>query len=69
MTMQINDSVRYVENSACTETAAHDHPVGEVVFGSGGTLGLRSRLLRAAESDAAAFSVDVPWTTGSLTLF
>lgn len=69
MTMQISDSVRYVDSSAGAETAAHDHPVGEVVFGTAGTLGLRSRLLRAADSDAAAFSVDVPWTTGSLTLF
>ncbi|MGE7384337.1 hypothetical protein ACQKM2_02370 [Streptomyces sp. NPDC004126] len=69
MTMQINDSVRYVDGSAGTETAAQENPVGEVVFGTGGTLGLRSRLLRSADSDAAAFSVDVPWTTGSLTLF
>ncbi|MFJ3921832.1 hypothetical protein [Streptomyces sp. NPDC090022] len=66
--MQINDSVRYVDSSAAAETAAHDHPVGEVTFGTGGTLGLRSRLLRTSDSDLAA-SVDMPFTTGSLTLF
>ncbi|WP_405828845.1 hypothetical protein [Streptomyces sp. NBC_00105] len=68
MTMQINDSVRYVDGSAGAETAAHDHPVGEVTLGASGMLGLRGRLLRSGDSDAAA-SVDVPWTTGSLTLF
>ncbi|GHD62687.1 hypothetical protein ACWCY1_13590 [Streptomyces goshikiensis] len=68
MTTQINDSVRYVDSSAGAETAAHDHPVGEVTFGASGMLGLRSRLLRTADSDAAA-TVDTPWTTGSLTLF
>ncbi|MEU2391403.1 hypothetical protein [Streptomyces sp. NPDC007369] len=68
MTMQINDSVRYADSSAGAETAAHDHPVGEVTLGAGGTLGLRSRLLSAADSDAAA-SLDMPWTTGSLTLY
>ncbi|MFG2715755.1 hypothetical protein ACGFX2_35260 [Streptomyces goshikiensis] len=67
MTMQINDSVRYVDSTGRAETAAHDHPVGEVTFGASGTLGLRSRLLRTADSDAAA-SLDMPWTTGSLTL-
>ncbi|MFJ4779989.1 hypothetical protein [Streptomyces sp. NPDC088762] len=67
MTMQINDSVRYVDGSAGAESAAHDHPVGEVVFGASGALGLRGRLLRTADSDAAA-SMDMPWTTGSLTL-
>ncbi|MER6197970.1 hypothetical protein ABT234_11475 [Streptomyces sp. NPDC001586] len=68
MTTQINHSVRYVDSGAGAETAAHDHPVGEVMLGASGMLGLRSRLLRTADSDAAA-SVDVPWTTGSLTLF
>uniref|UniRef100_A0AAU2JLS5 Uncharacterized protein n=1 Tax=Streptomyces sp. NBC_00049 TaxID=2903617 RepID=A0AAU2JLS5_9ACTN len=67
MTMQINDSVRF-DSSAGAETAAHDHPLGEVTLGVSGTLGLRGRLLRSADCDAAA-SVDVPWTTGSLTLF
>ncbi|MFE9840643.1 hypothetical protein [Streptomyces goshikiensis] len=68
MTTQINDSVRYVDSGAGAETAAHDHPVGEVTLGASGMLGLRSRLLRTADSDAAA-TVDTPWTTGSLTLF
>ncbi|MFD3556714.1 hypothetical protein [Streptomyces goshikiensis] len=67
MTMQINDSVRYVDSTGGSETAAHDHPLGEVTFGASGMLGLRSRLLRTADSDAAA-SLDMPWTTGSLTL-
>ncbi|MFE5808781.1 hypothetical protein OG444_35205 [Streptomyces sp. NBC_01232] len=66
--MQINDSVRYVDSSAGAETAAHDHPLGEVTFGASGTLGLRSRLLRTSDSDTAA-SLDMPFTTGSLTLF
>ncbi|MFJ5551662.1 hypothetical protein [Streptomyces sp. NPDC093225] len=64
MTRQIDDSVRYVDGSAGAETAAHDHPVGGVVFAASGTLGLRSRLLRSADSGAAAFP-DMPWTTGS----
>ncbi|MCX4546053.1 hypothetical protein [Streptomyces sp. NBC_01565] len=65
---QINDSMKYVDSSAGAETAAHDHPVGEVVFGASGTLGLRSRLLRAAGSDAGA-APDMPWTTGSHNMF
>ncbi|MEU9161443.1 hypothetical protein AB0D29_14390 [Streptomyces sp. NPDC048424] len=68
MTMQINDSVRYVDGGAGAEAAAHDHPLGEVMLAASGMLGLRSRLLRTADSDTAA-SVDAPWTTGSLTLF
>lgn len=65
--MQINDSMRYLDSSVGAETAAHDHPLGEVVFGVSGTLGLRSRLLRSADSDAAA-SMDMPWTTVSVPL-
>lgn len=61
--MQINDSVKYLARGGA-DTAAHDHPVGEVVFGASGALGLRSRLLRSADSDAAA-TMDVPWTTVS----
>ncbi|NXY95232.1 hypothetical protein HYE82_12720 [Streptomyces sp. BR123] len=68
MTMQINDSVRYVDSGAGAEAAAHDHPVGEMVFGAIGMLGLRSRLLRSADANAAAFP-DMPITTGSKDLF
>ncbi|MER6216529.1 MULTISPECIES: hypothetical protein [unclassified Streptomyces] len=64
MTKQLNDSVKYVGGGAGAKTRAEDHPVGEVVFGASGTLGLRSRLLRSADSDAAA-TMDTPWTTGS----
>lgn len=60
--MQINDSVRYLDSSAGAETAALDHPLGDVTFGGSGTLGLRSRLLRSGDSDTAA-SIDTPWTT------
>ncbi|GLX16526.1 MULTISPECIES: hypothetical protein [Streptomyces] len=62
--MQINDSVRYLDSSAGAETAALDHPLGEVAFGASGTLGLRSRLLRSADADTA-FTMDMPWTTGT----
>ncbi|WP_306329704.1 hypothetical protein [Streptomyces venezuelae] len=65
--MQISDSVKYVNGGAGAETAAHEDPVGEVTFGTGGRLGLRSRLLRAADLDAAA-SIDVPYTTGTITV-
>jgi hypothetical protein len=63
--MQISDSVRYVDAGA--ETAAQEHPVGEVTFGTGGALGLRSRLLRTADREAAV-SIDMPFTTGTITL-
>ncbi|MFF8606811.1 hypothetical protein ACF06X_12800 [Streptomyces sp. NPDC015346] len=67
--MQISDSVTYVDGGAGAETAAaaQDHPVGEVTLGSSGALGLRSRLLGAAGSHVAA-SMDMPFTTGTLTL-
>ncbi|MFH7599683.1 hypothetical protein WDV06_31975 [Streptomyces racemochromogenes] len=64
MTKQIDDSVKYLDGGAGAEVRAHEHPVGEVVFATSGTLGLRSRLLRSADSDAAA-TMDTPWTTGS----
>ncbi|MER6350199.1 hypothetical protein ACWC10_29295 [Streptomyces sp. NPDC001595] len=65
--MQISDSVRYVDGRAGAETAAQDHPLGEVTLQASGALGLRSRLLRTAECDAAA-SLDMPYTTGTLPL-
>ncbi|MFJ5773997.1 hypothetical protein [Streptomyces sp. NPDC093094] len=65
--MQITDSVLYVDGGAGARTAAQEHPVGEVTLGAGGALGLRSRLLRTAELDTAA-SIDLPFTTGTITL-
>ncbi|MFF0203384.1 hypothetical protein [Streptomyces sp. NPDC005017] len=65
--MQITDSVRYVDGGANADTAGQEHPVGEVTLGAGGALGLRGRLLRTAELDTAA-TVDVPFTTGTITL-
>ncbi|MFE6836665.1 hypothetical protein ACFVFI_17770 [Streptomyces sp. NPDC057705] len=61
-TMQINDSVTYVDGGVGAETAAHDHPVGEVMLGARGLLGLRSQLLSTTDSDAGALT---GWTTGS----
>ncbi|KIF04431.1 hypothetical protein PL81_18745 [Streptomyces sp. RSD-27] len=60
--MQINDSVTYLDGGAGAETAAQDHPVGEVMLGAGGLLGLRSRLLSTTDSEAGALT---GWTTGS----
>jgi hypothetical protein len=64
--MQISDSVRYVDGGAA-ENASQDHPVGEVTLGTGGMLGLRSRLLSSVGFDAAA-SMDTPWTTCTVPL-
>ncbi|MFJ8163704.1 hypothetical protein ACIRBY_22640 [Streptomyces sp. NPDC096136] len=61
-TMQINDSMTYVDGGAGAETASHDHPVGEVMLGAGGLLGLRSQLLSTTDSEAGALT---GWTTGS----
>lgn len=66
-TMQITDSVRYVGAGADAETAAQDHPLGEVTLGGSGTLGLRSRLLRTADCESAV-SLDMPFTTGTITV-
>jgi hypothetical protein len=65
--MQISDSVRYVDGGTGPETAAHDHPVGEVTLGASAALGLRSRLLRTVDCDAVA-SLDLPFTTGTITV-
>ncbi|WP_435971587.1 hypothetical protein [Streptomyces sp. Qhu_M48] len=65
--MQISDSVQYVDGGAGAETSVHDDPVGEVTLRAGGTLGLRSRLLRGTGLDAAA-TFDLPFTTGTIPL-
>ncbi|MEV7419438.1 hypothetical protein [Streptomyces sp. NPDC089919] len=65
--MQINDSSRYLDGIVGAETAAQDHPLGDAVSAVGGLLGLRSRLLRAADSGAVA-SMDMPWTTATVPL-
>ncbi|MEV6246050.1 hypothetical protein AB0M38_07575 [Streptomyces sp. NPDC051742] len=65
--MQISDSVTYVDGGTGAETAAQDHPVGEVTFGAGGALGLRSRLLGTGGLGAAA-SLDTPYTTCTVPL-
>ncbi|MFD0340486.1 hypothetical protein ACFVH0_17690 [Streptomyces sp. NPDC127117] len=41
---------------------ADEHPVGRIALGTGGRLGLRSRILGAADGGADCTS-DLPWTT------
>jgi hypothetical protein len=66
-TMQISDSVRYVDGGAGAETAAQDHPVGEVTLGASGALGLRSRMLGTGGVGASA-TMDTPFTTATVPL-
>ncbi|MCH0543456.1 hypothetical protein I3F58_28705 [Streptomyces sp. MUM 203J] len=58
--MQISDSVSYLDGGPLPE--AQDDPLGEVTLGTGGALGLRSRLLRASEC-GTGYTADPPWTT------
>ncbi|MEU6537799.1 hypothetical protein [Streptomyces sp. NPDC047000] len=62
--MQISDTVKYTDGNIPAETAAQDHPLGEARLGSTGTLGLRSRLLRAA-GHGPIDTPDLPYTTGT----
>jgi hypothetical protein len=39
-----------------------EHPVGRIALGAGGRLGLRSRILGAADGSTDCTS-DLPWTT------
>ncbi|MFB8037684.1 hypothetical protein ACFC5Z_33130 [Streptomyces sp. NPDC056004] len=41
---------------------ADEHPVGRIALGAGGRLGLRSRILGAADGSTDCTS-DLPWTT------
>ncbi|QNE78751.1 hypothetical protein F0344_32825 [Streptomyces finlayi] len=65
--MQISDSVRYADGGAGSETAAQDHPVGEVTLGASGALGLRSRMLGTGNAGTAPF-MDTPFTTATVPL-
>lgn len=65
--MQISDTVKYTDGGIPAETAAQDHPLGEATLGTTGTLGLRSRLLRAADPGTTDTS-DLPYTTGTFLL-
>lgn len=42
---------------------ADEHPVGRISLGASGRLGLRSRILGAADSIGGDCTGDLPWTT------
>ncbi|MCX4847910.1 hypothetical protein ACFU98_10295 [Streptomyces sp. NPDC057575] len=48
--------------AAESDSFADEHPVGRIALGAGGRLGLRSRILGAADSGADCTG-DLPWTT------
>ncbi|NGO85025.1 hypothetical protein [Streptomyces sp. 196(2019)] len=44
------------------QDGGYDHPAGQISFGIGGGLSMRSRLLSASEGEAGN-TIDLPWTT------
>ncbi len=58
--MQIDDAATHLTDGAGESAGAH--PVGAITLFTTGALGLRSRLLSAAEG-GASYSHELPWTT------
>ncbi|MEU1122616.1 hypothetical protein ABZ371_03290 [Streptomyces sp. NPDC005899] len=57
---QISESAGYADVTTAHQGAV-EHPAGRISLGTTGALGLRSRLLGAADGDPTG--PDLPWTT------
>ncbi|GAA2927871.1 hypothetical protein GCM10010518_13380 [Kitasatospora cinereorecta] len=60
MMTQISESA--MQAAVTAHEGAPEHPAGQISLGSGGALGLRSRLLSVSEGDIG-YTHDLPWTT------
>ncbi|WP_326765689.1 hypothetical protein OG978_14850 [Streptomyces sp. NBC_01591] len=59
--MQTTEASAFRANEFMNDVA-DEHPAGRIALGAGGRLGLRSRILSAADSNTGCTS-DLPWTT------
>ncbi|RST20219.1 hypothetical protein EF908_28795 [Streptomyces sp. WAC04770] len=58
----ISESAMQGSGKLSQEGSGYDHPAGQISFGIGGGLGMRSRLLSASEGETGN-TIDLPWTT------
>ncbi|KDQ67387.1 hypothetical protein ACIPJG_01380 [Streptomyces halstedii] len=63
---QISDSALYTAATTAYEGAS-EHPAGRISLGSGGALGLRSRLLSSSDGDGG-YGPELPLTTFTVPL-
>ncbi|WNI31825.1 hypothetical protein [Streptomyces sp. ITFR-6] len=60
--MQRNDASAAFLTTDLTDSSAAEHPAGQIALGAAGRLGLRSRILSAADGNTG-YTLDLPFTT------